>query len=291
MSCMKELLFPRKEVSDVGGLDEIAAALGGEVDGRLVCAPSPGCSADDRSLVVRIDPARPDSFYVYACNGDLGPAIRQVRAKLKLVEPTVEPTAERTAAAQAIWSESVPAVGTLVQTYLCSRAITLSPPPTLRFHGALRHSPTRDKRPAMVAEVTDVSGHFVGIHRTWLKRDGSGKADIECNRMTLGAIGGAAVRLAAVADELAVGEGIETCLSVMQATGMPVWAALSTTGLKTLVLPTIVKSVAILADADAPGELAANEAAIRWLGEGRSVRIARPPAGKDFNDLLIEGAT
>ena len=37
-----------------------------------------------------------------------------------------------------------------------------------------------------------------------------------------------------------VDEGIETCLAVMQATGRPAWAALSTSGLKALDLPTTV---------------------------------------------------
>ncbi len=43
----------------------------------------------------------------------------------------------------------------------------------------------------------------------------------------------------------------------------------------------------MLADGDDPGEAAAREAALRWKREGRSVRIARPPRGSDFNDLLL----
>ena len=38
-------------------------------------------------------------------------------------------------------------------------------------------------------------------------------------------------------DVLMVGEGIETCLAAMQATGHPAWAALSTSGLRALDLP------------------------------------------------------
>ena len=84
-----------------------------------------------------------------------------------------------------------------------------------------------------------------------------------------------------------VGEGIETCLSAMQATRRPTWAALSTSGLRTLILPEAVRDVTILADGDEPGEDAARDAAARWILEGRNVRIARPPAGLDFNDLLL----
>jgi putative DNA primase/helicase len=84
-----------------------------------------------------------------------------------------------------------------------------------------------------------------------------------------------------------VGEGIETCLAVMQATRHPAWAALSTSGLQMLRLPAEVRNVIVLADGDAPGEAAARIAAQRWKHEGRAVRIARPPRGRDFNDLLL----
>ena len=42
----------------------------------------------------------------------------------------------------------------------------------------------------------------------------------------------------------------------------------------------------VLADGDEPGEAAAQDCARRWKREGRRVRIARPPQGMDFNDLL-----
>ena len=84
-----------------------------------------------------------------------------------------------------------------------------------------------------------------------------------------------------------VGEGIETCLAAMQATGHPAWAALSTSGLRALDLPKDVRDVIVLADGDEPGEAAARDAALRWTREGRRVRIARPPRGMDFNDILI----
>ena len=40
-----------------------------------------------------------------------------------------------------------------------------------------------------------------------------------------------------------------------------------------------------------PGEAAAREAALRWKREGRSVRIAWPPRGCDFNDMLLGGGS
>ena len=95
------------------------------------------------------------------------------------------------------------------------------------------------------------------------------------------------MRLAEPGEVLMVGEGIETCLTAMQATGHAAWAALSTSGLRALDLPTDGRDVIVLADSDDPGEAAAQDCARRWKREGRRVRIARPPHGMDFNDLLL----
>ena len=84
-----------------------------------------------------------------------------------------------------------------------------------------------------------------------------------------------------------VGEGIETCLAAMQATGYPAWAALSTSGVAALELPDYVREVIVLADGDAAGEAAAHKAAVRWKRERRRVRIAHPGKGMDFNDMLM----
>ncbi len=103
----------------------------------------------------------------------------------------------------------------------------------------------------------------------------------------LGPCHGGAVRLGTPGDVLMVGEGIETCFAAMQATGNPAWAALSTSGLRALDLSGDGHEVIVLADGDDPGEAAARDCAHRWKREGRSVRIARPPRGCDFNDLLL----
>ena len=106
----------------------------------------------------------------------------------------------------------------------------------------------------------------------------------------LGPCRGGAVRLGSPSDVLMIGEGIETCLAAMQETGHPSWAALSTSGLRSLDLPNEVRDIIVLADGDDPGEAAAQDCGRRWKREGRRVRIARPPRGLDFNDLLLGGA-
>ena len=92
----------------------------------------------------------------------------------------------------------------------------------------------------------------IGIHRTFLARDGSGKAPVEPAKMMLGPCRGGAVRLGAPSNFLMVGEGIETCLAAMQATGHPAWAALSTSGLRSLEPPDHINEVVVLADGDEP---------------------------------------
>jgi hypothetical protein len=197
---------------------------------------------------------------------------------------------KRTDAALAIWRGTRSAGETPVETYLRSRGLNIAIPPSIGFHAGLKH-PSGGVWPTMVALVTHgADGKPIGIHRTFLVRDGAGKAPVEPAKMMLGPCRGGAVRLGPAGDVLMVGEGIETCLAAMQASGRPAWAALSTSGLRSLDLPREVRDVIVLADGDDPGEAAAQDCAWRWKGEGRRVRIARPPQGTDFNDLLLRRA-
>ncbi|MDA1311286.1 MAG: toprim domain-containing protein [Proteobacteria bacterium] len=194
---------------------------------------------------------------------------------------------KRTETALRIWQASAPSSGTPVESYLQSRGLHLHLPSTLSFHIGLKH-PSGGRWPAMVALVTRGTDDTpLAIHRTFLTRDGSCKAPVDPQKMMLGPCRGGAVRLGTPRDVLMVGEGIETCLAAMQATGNPTWAALSTSGLRTLDLPDDVREVIVLADGDDPGEAAARSCALRWQHEGRRVRIARPPQGMDFNDMLL----
>jgi hypothetical protein len=195
--------------------------------------------------------------------------------------------AKRSKAALAIWQSATSAAGSLVETYLASRGLHLPPPPTLRFRAGLKH-PSGGIWPAMVALVTRGSDDTpLAIHRTFLACDGASKAPLDPQKMMFGPCRGGAVRLGVPDDMLMIGEGIETCFAAVQATGNPAWAALSTSGLRTLDLPGVVHEVIVLADGDEPGLAAARDCAWRWKREGRRVRIARPPQGMDFNDLLM----
>lgn len=204
--------------------------------------------------------------------------------------PQAQPISDyKTTLALKIWRDNRPADGTLVEAYLRARAITLSPLPlTLRCYMGLRHTPSNGRWPAMVALVMAHDQERLGIHRTYLTWDGSGKAPIEPQKMTLGPVRGGAVRLGPLAESIFIAEGIETALSVMQVTGQVAWAALSANGIANLQLPPTVREVTICVDGDQVSEDAAAQVSRRWLLQGLRVSIARPPPNQDFNDMLRE---
>lgn len=197
---------------------------------------------------------------------------------------------ERLEWCRTVWKETQNANNTPVAVYLASRGIR-EIPPTTRFHPDLRHVNSGLSLPAMVGVVTQwPSRELIGLHRTFLLPDGLGKADVEPTKMMAGKCKGGAVRLASVGETLAVAEGIETGLSVQQATDIPTWACLSTSGLMTICVPDEVKNIVVFADNDPSGVKAANEAAENLREDGRVVQIALPPDhGTDFNDS-IKGA-
>lgn len=191
--------------------------------------------------------------------------------------------------AQAIWAEALPIGGTLAETYLRGRGITRTLPATLRFHPDCWHGPSARRYPALVALV-EGSGGF-GIHRTYLRADGAGKADIDPPKAMLGTCAGGAVKLSDGPGPLVACEGIETGLSLLSGLlGEPasVWAALSTSGLRALNLPRQPGNLVIASDGDAPGHEAAEALAHRAHSAGWGVTRLAAPEGQDWNDMLDE---
>ena len=180
-----------------------------------------------------------------------------------------------------------------IAVYLHSREIGLTSP-VLRFQEQAPHR-LGARLPAMLAPVVNVTGEQTGLHMTFLRPDGTGKAKLpkEYQRECRGVIHGGAIRLAEHDPdiELVVGEGIETTLAAMQLFGRVGWSAVYAGGLKTMELPPEVRRIVIAADNDASGVGQRNALAAydRWITEGRSVRIMAPPVvGDDFNDVLLK---
>lgn len=269
--------------------------------GRLLVYCFAGCAAAD---VLRALRARGLSS---GARESAGSRFSLPRAIRRAPDP---PDPHALAAAARAWREAQPAPGTIVEIYLRARCITIPPPPSLRYAPRARHQRCGHEGPAMVAAVQDVTGAIIAVQRTWLKPDGSDKADLTEPRLTLARCAGGAVRLAPATDTVCLAEGVETGLTVQQAmTGLPVWVTCGTGGMGNVILPPLIRRVYIAADADPPskraareaaapgnslkdratrlppGERAAQKAAARFSHEGREVRIVRPPTGyKDFND-------
>jgi hypothetical protein len=190
-----------------------------------------------------------------------------------------------------LFAASVPVAGTLADTYLRSRGITQGGTMSaLRFHPKCWHrddGQTRSiPRPALIAAVTDGAGALQGVHRTWLAHDGKGKAAVETQRRAMGHLLGNAVRLTPHDDILVIGEGIETMLSLSEAaSGLPLWAALSSGHLGAVLLPEGLQRLYIAIDRDPAGQRAAERLSVRATEVGIAVRVLEPRLG-DFNDDL-----
>ena len=195
-----------------------------------------------------------------------------------------------------LFAASVPVAGTLAETYLTSRGIRhLGTSAALRFHPKCWHREGDQTKPvpipAMIAAVTDGAGALQGVHRTWLAPDGQGKADVATPHRAMGHILGNAVRFSPCDDVLALGEGIETMLSVSQAApGLPVWAALSSGHLGAVLLPKGLQRLYIAVDRDPAGARAAERLSARAAEVGVQVIVLEPRLG-DFNDDLRVDAT
>ena len=228
----------------------VAAAIGGRKAGGGWIARCP--AHDDRKPSLSICDADDGRVLVYCFAGcDQSAVIEALRAKgLWTAAGLRHPlgatcrsgsvarddcgSADRTRAALGLWRASGPAAATPVEAYLRSRGFTRALPATLRFRASLTH-PSGGTWPAMIALVTRGEDDTpLAIHRTFLAHDGAGKAPVEPQKMMLGPCSGGAVRLGMATNVLMLGEGIETCLAALQATGKPAWAALSTAGLRAL---------------------------------------------------------
>lgn len=187
--------------------------------------------------------------------------------------------------------------GDLADTYLRSRKIDeLIYPPALRFGRALRDG-EGGLRPAMVALVgvhgdSDAKGRqkYVSMHRTFLKPDGSGKAEMARPRkMMPGELpDGACVMLSEWSGgPLGVAEGIETAMAASALYDMPVWATINTAMMKRWAAPEGCNEVHIFGDNDKrfAGQAAAYHLAHRLACRDVAVTVSFPAvAGTDYWD-------
>jgi hypothetical protein len=200
-----------------------------------------------------------------------------------------------------LWSKRKPITGTIAETYLRIKRKIIGPlPPTLAFLPPLR----REHHPAMIAAFALVDEPEPGvlaapkdvgsIHLTFLKPDGSGKADVKPNKIIIGSptikisdnVRGLPIVLAPPNDlmGLAITEGIEDALTAYQATGLGAWAAGSAAFMPKLapIVPDYITAVTVFAHADEAGAEGARRLAA-WL------RARKPRKGERPIKVTVEG--
>jgi phage/plasmid primase-like uncharacterized protein len=135
--------------------------------------------------------------------------------------------------------------------------------------------------PAMIGVIRNLSGSVVTLHRTYLTPEGT-KAEVSCPKKIMapveqGASAGCSIQLFEPTENLAITEGIETALAVNLSTGLPVWAAISSTMMEHVQIPASVKNVFIMADKDRSGAglKSANRLAHKLIGR-HCVKVVVP---------------
>ncbi|MCJ2065897.1 toprim domain-containing protein [Methylobacterium sp. J-088] len=164
----------------------------------------------------------------------------------------------------------------------------------IRYHPSCPFGPHRT--PAMVALVRDIrTNEPRAIHRTALTLDGR-KAEIGgYDRLTLGPVSGAAIKL--TPDEevtlcLGIGEGIESALSLRRLSefgASPVWSLISANGVERLPVLTGIESLWLAVDHDPAGMSASEACAGRWRNAGAEAFLVKPLLERsDLNDVFRE---
>jgi hypothetical protein len=178
-----------------------------------------------------------------------------------------------------LWRQSQRGVDSIVEDYLASRGIRLKRwPPTIRYLPARDDHPpcmisayglVPEIEPGILGEPINVSA----VHLTKLKPDGSGKADVERPKITIGRPLARAIAVSAPADghaSLVITEGTEDALTAHLATGQACWAAGSASYMPALAdsIPNYFECVTIVAHPDAAGQRDARKLADMLSGLG-----------------------
>jgi phage/plasmid primase-like uncharacterized protein len=212
-------------------LEAVDNALGGTLPARTDCRKAPGAYAK-------------------------GPSDGHVRDRLRKT-----------------WKESVdwrtPAAKPL-RDYLAHRGLDASllagGGRAIRFHRGLRYYDEEMRFigtfPALLALVSDAGGKPVTIHRIYLSADGR-KAPVAAPKKMMARpsdrqVMGGTIRLGAPGEPdeslvVDIAEGVETALAVRQATGLPVWSAVSAALLAGFKPPAGTRHVRVWCDLDRKG--------------------------------------
>ncbi len=183
-----------------------------------------------------------------------------------------------------LWSQRQPIAGSPAERYLrqargyfgpIPETLAFLPPRKSNHHPALiaPFSICAEPEPGVLGDPVDVDA----VHLTLLRADGSGKADIEANKLTIGRPLGRPIALASANDlgGLVITEGIEDGLSVYAATQFGTWAAGAAPFMPALAdtVPDHIETITIYAHDDPTGERECLKLATALDRRGFEVRI------------------
>lgn len=175
----------------------------------------------------------------------------------------------------------------LVEQYLNHRGLSCERwPDNLAYHPNVYNFTTNKRHPAMLCAFQSSDDAVVAVHQTFLAEDGHKIRGKEVkSKLVMGPMKGAAIRLTPTQERVALTEGIEDALSIMQLTDWPCWATGSASNIP--VLPVSITDILLCPDNDEAGSRWAARAIRLYQQQGRQVDIYRMPEGiKDANELL-----
>jgi len=289
--------------------EQIARALGGKRSGRQYVCKCPAHWDTNPSMLVFDGRSQVQFRCMSGCTPiEIMAALRQRGILGHEIPPNVSCETSRAPAAKSvsptlpdqhiramrIWREARDPRHSPVERYLAQRNIELPAAlcgSLIRFHPSC---PRGDEfQFALVALMRDIeTDEPRAIQRIYLDRN----AAKDGKPMMLGPAGGAAMKLTSHAqtfvDELSycmrlhIGEGLETCLALLQRGYAPIWALGSAGAIRSLPVLFSVGSVCIWADHDPAGISAAEACAERWNAEKNhsAEYFVRETEGLDFAD-------
>lgn len=191
-----------------------------------------------------------------------------------------------------LWKSGIEINDTLAAVYLNVRGIMTvhdSAVNKMRFIPKLKHVPSGKHYPCLLTRLDGADGKFAGVLRTYLHRDGMGKASAIPNKMLLGETKAAAIRFRPALEHLVVTEGPEDALSIMAVySHLSAWCVVGAS-ITNFTPPDSITSVTIAADNDDAGQKYAHRLARRLIHRGLDVEIMTPVGAKDFNEMLMNG--
>jgi hypothetical protein len=188
--------------------------------------------------------------------------VKLAQARAEAAERDRIHNADRLGKARWLWSQRLHPQGTIVATYLQRRSINCSIPGTIGFLPASRdHVPAMITAFGMAYETSDgiaIRDDAVrGVHLTRLLPDGSDRERTAQGKIMIGHSIGSPLVMSPPGNVggLAITEGIEDALTLVEAVGVGAWAAGSASRLPALAgaMPSYVSSVTVVIDDDADG--------------------------------------